>query len=69
LPYFNLENMISIYTKECFYGKFQNSQISMRSSSRWAKNIEEMLIFFEKPLQHLVYSQVSLQLWLWHKIE
>jgi hypothetical protein len=31
-----------------FYGKFQNSQISMRSSSRWAKNIEEILIFFGK---------------------
>jgi hypothetical protein len=46
---------------------FQNSQISMRISSRWAKNIEEFFIFifiFEKPLQDLVYSQVSLQLWL-----
>jgi hypothetical protein len=30
-----------------YYGKFQNSQISMRSSSRWAKNIEEILIFLK----------------------
>jgi len=48
---------------------FQNSQISMRISSRWAKNIEDFFFFnffffLEKPLQDLVYSQVSLKLWL-----